>query len=227
MARDSDDPTEGSTARNGKADDGSDSAAGEGDLPPDVVTAAERLTRLARRAVDEREAAAYRRRRDERLAARGFRARIREESAGDVLVCYPAEWLVGGEVRTSRVEDTDRAHEIRLSGPGDPDAWERVDEHNREIAAAVRAEYGDVHGDTAAALADFAGNHYAKRLDRLTAAEVREFAVEYFPRNAWPSDAQRDRLAASLRHAFAIAGVDRHVDLAIGGEKRQDDEPTT
>jgi len=175
------------------------------ELHDDVVAEAERLTRLAREAVDEGEAAAYRRDRDRQLAEHDFRARVREEDARDVLVLHPDEWVEDGTIRPDRVEDTDRAEEIPLDGPGDPDDWESVEEHNADLVARVRAEHGDVHAENVRAFADFMSNHYARPLDSATDDEIREFLHEYYPRNAWPSDDQREVVERSLRYAFDAA----------------------
>jgi hypothetical protein len=167
-------------------------------LPDDVVDEAERLTRLARRVGDPAEAAAYEAERDRLLADHGFIARVRE--ADDTLVCYPAEWVEDGTVQFDRIEDTTRAAEVTLSGPGD-DPWDEVEMHNAAVVERVHeaaAEDAAVHAANARALADFAGNHYAKRVDNLTESEVAEFRAEYYPRNAWPSDRQRALLSASL-----------------------------
>ncbi len=173
------------------------------DLPEPAVEAAERLTRLARAASDPDEAAAYRARRDEALAAHGYAARVREDD--DVLVLYPREWVADGTARTDRMDDLDRAVEVPLSGPGPADDWAAVAEHNDAVAAAVRSAHGDVHGDTARAFADFMSNHYARRVGTATEAEVEEFREEYFPRNAWPSAAQRAAVAKSLSLVFEAA----------------------
>jgi hypothetical protein len=172
------------------------------DLPAELREAAERLTRLARRATDDAEAAAYERDRDERLAEYGFTARVRETD--DTLVLHPAAWLDGGTVRTDRIADTDRAVEIPRSGAGDPEEWESVEAHNADVVDAVAAESGPVHAANARAFADFMGNHYARRVETATATEVREFLTEYYPRNAWPTDRQRDAVERSLERVFAV-----------------------
>jgi len=177
------------------------------DLPDEVVSEAERLTRLARQAGDDAAAAAYRDRRDDLLADHGFTPRIREDDPGETLVLYPAEWVDEGTIRTDRIDDLDRAAEVSLSGPGDPEEWERVDEHNRELVAAVREAHGDVHGDNAAALADFAGNHYAKEVESLTAAELREFVEDYYRRNVWAPEDRRAVVEESVRLVYEAAGV--------------------
>jgi hypothetical protein len=97
---------------------------------------------------------------------------------------------------------------VSLSGPGNPDEWDATDAHNRGIAAAVREDHGDVHGNNAQAFADFMSNHYAKPIEAATAGEVEEFLEEYFPRNAWPSDAQRSVVEASLDHVFEKTGAE-------------------
>jgi hypothetical protein len=172
------------------------------DLPREVVDAAERLTRLARRAVDDAEAAAYERDRDDRLDEYGFTARVRD--ADDTLVLHPAEWLEEGTARMDRIEDTDRAVEVPLSGAGDPEEWDAVETHNAEIVDRVADRAGEIHAANARAFADFMGNHYARRMETATAAELREFLTEYYPRNAWPSEKQRDAVERSLEHVFAV-----------------------
>ena len=173
------------------------------DLPEDIVNEAERLTRLARRTSGE-EAKTYRRDRDEKLAEYGYASRLREED--DTLVCYPEEWLdEDGLVRTERIEDISRGVERSLSGPGEPDEWEAVASHNATIARRVADEHGEPHGETSRALADFASNHYAKPIEDLTEAELAEFCEEYFPRNAWPSDDQREYLPVSVEYAVENA----------------------
>ena len=182
----------------GSTSSGENSTSTEPELPERTVEDAERLTRLARDVVDESEATAYRDERDALVADHGFAARVREGDTGDVLVLHPQEWVEDGTIRVERVDDTDRAVEIRLDGPGDPENWEEVDVHNREIAAHVRAEHGDVHGDNASAFADFMSNHYARPVESATSDEVREFLGEYFPRNAWPSKEQRETVRESV-----------------------------
>ncbi|QCW02270.1 rnhA operon protein [Natrinema pallidum] len=176
-----------------------------GDLPRGVVDEVERLTRLERTAVDENEITAYKERRDELLDDHDFTARIRDDDGDDVLVCHPEAWHEDGIIRTDRIEDIDRAVEIPLEGTADPDDWESVDDYNRDLVAAVREAHGDVHGDNAALLADFAGNHYAKPMDSLTSAELAEFGTEYVVRNAWPSEKQREVLAESTKLVFETA----------------------
>ncbi|MFB6268964.1 MAG: rnhA operon protein [Halobacterium sp.] len=177
------------------------------DLPEDVVREAERLTRLARDAVDDNAADAYRDRRDDLLADHGFVAHVRESD--DTLVCHPADWLDDdGTVRTGDVEDTDRAAEVSLAGPGEQGDYEEAVERNEELVERVRDEHGDVHGDNVAAFADFMNNHYARPLDTASDRERREFLDDYFPRNAWPTDEQREAVERSLDLAFEVAGAD-------------------
>jgi len=181
-------------------DDGERTTGGE--LPETVVEEAERLSRLAREAVDDDERAACERERDALVAEHGFEARVREDDTGDTLVLYPAEWVDDGTVARDRVEDTGRAVERSLSGPGDPERWDEVAEHNRAVAERVRSAHGETHGETAAALATFMSNHYAKRIEAATGDELREFREEYFPRNAWPTERQRRRLDRSVELVF-------------------------
>ena len=176
------------------------------ELPRPAVEAAERLTRLARRAVDDAEAAAYREDRDARLAEHGFRARVREEDRRAVLVCYPAEWMADGTVQLDRIEDRSRAVEVPLVSTGEEPEWEAVEAHNRELVAALEDEAGPVHAANARAFADFMGNHYVRRVETAGEREVREFLSEYFPRNAWPGEDQRAVVEESLKSVFEVGG---------------------
>ncbi len=174
-------------------------------LPASVVDDAERLTRLAREAVDDGEAAAYRSDREATLAEHGFTARVRDDDAGETLVLHPDEWVADGTIRPDRIDDTSRAVELSLSGAGDPDEWQDVDDRNRALVETVRETRGDVHAANVGVLADFAGNHYAKPIEDLTATELREFETEYVPRNAWLDDDQTAVLRESVRYAFDAA----------------------
>lgn len=180
---------------------GEHEADGNDEVPETVVDEAERLTRRARQAVDDNEGQAYRDRRDSLLAEYGFRARVREEGR-ETLVLYPAEWVVEGTVHPDRVEDVDRGIERPLEGPGEAEEWETIAEHNSDIAASIAAAHGEVHGENARALADFASNHYAKPLEKLSPGEREEFLTEYFPRNAFPTDDQKAVVEESVRLVY-------------------------
>lgn len=176
------------------------------DIPESAVDEAERLTRLARQAVDDDEAAASRDRRAALVTDHGYRVRVR--AADDTLVLYPEEWLADGTVQVDRIEDTDRAVEVSLSGPGDPERWEDVEARNAALVDRVAEAHGPVHAANARAFADFMGNHYAKEVERASAAEVEEFLTEYYPRNAWPTEEQKQVVESSLQHLFDAAGAD-------------------
>ncbi|ELZ03256.1 DUF7108 family protein [Natrialba aegyptia] len=213
------DDTAAANAASTAADTDPAAAETDDELPADVVDEAERLTRLARKTPDENEAAAYENRRADLLADHNFSARVREE--GDaVLVCHPEEWHDddAGVIRTDRIDDLSRAIEIPLEGTGDPDDWDAVDAQNRDLVAQVRAAHGDTHGENARRLADFAGNHYAKPIQSLTAAELEEFLTEYVVRNAWPSDAQQAVLWESVELAFETAGESVTIDGAVSDD---------
>lgn len=179
-----------------------------GELSEETVEEATRLTKLARRASDPDEAAAYREHRNELLSEHGFTARIREEDASETLVLHPDEWVEDGTIRTDRIGEIDRAIEIQVAGPESPDDWDAVEEHNRAVARRVRETHGEVHGETAEAFADFMGNHYAKPIEEATPEERREFREEYFVRNAWPSEEQKGCVEQSLQHVEAAAKTD-------------------
>jgi len=174
-------------------------------LPEAVVDAAERLTRLARQATDESEADAYRTDRDETLAAHDYTARVREDD--DTLVLYPDEWLEDGTVQLDRIDDTDRAVEIPLSGAGD-DTWAAVEADNAALVEAVGDAHGPIHEANARAFADFMGNHYCRRIETATTDEVAEFCEEYYPRNVWASADQEAALEASLEYVFGFADTE-------------------
>ena len=180
------------------------------DVPVEAVDEAERLTRLAREAESaeptpeiEEAAAQYRERRDALAAEYGYTARVRDED--DALVLYPDEWMDDGTVQLDRIEDTDRAVEVPLSGTNGEDAWPEIEAHNADLVAAVADEHGAVHAANARAFADFMGNHYLARIESATADQVTEFIEEYYPRNAWASSAQREVVDASLEYVFGAA----------------------
>jgi hypothetical protein len=184
-------------------DERSDTHQTDGDAPDDsppetVIDRVVTLTRRAREAVDDNEREAYLDEREALLADHDYVPRVREEDTGETLVMYPDEWVEDGVVQIERIEDTDRAIEVSISGVGDPDDWDAVAEHNRRVADEVEAEHGEPHGPTAHAFADFMSNHYAKRVEEATESEREEFAAEYLPRNAWPTDEQLDAVATSL-----------------------------
>jgi len=201
------------------ADGSSDGNDGEKELPEDLITEAERLTRLARDAVEDAEAEAYRADREEHLAEHDFTARIREEDASEVLVLHPSEWVENGTVQVDRIEDTGRAVERRLSGPGEEGEFEAVDAHNREVVAEIRERAGRVHAENADAFADFMGNHYARRVETATGGEIGEFLEWYFPRNAFPSETQREAVETSLRLVFEV--TDREVPAVLDGDSTE------
>ena len=194
------------TRRDGEATDGEAADSETGELPEAVVDGAARLTRLARDAVDENEAAAYRGRRAEMLADHDFTSRIREED--ETLVLHPAEWMDDGVVRVERIEDTGRAYEIPLTGADVAGDWDAVEEHNAELVDAVEAEDGATHAANARIFADFMGNHYLRRADAASRDEIQEFLTEYYPRNAWPSKKQETVVRESVERVFEAADAD-------------------
>lgn len=193
------------TGRSDDREDDAGAATTTEEVPAPVVDDAERLTHLAREAVDDDEAAAYRTDRDAQLDAHDFTARVREDDSGETLVMHPQEWVEDDTIRPERVDDTDRAIELSLSGSDSPDDWQAVDDHNRELVARVRDAHGDEHAAVVDVLADFASNHYAKPIDDLSAAELREFEADYVTRNAWLDDDALAVLEESVRYAFDAA----------------------
>ncbi|MEZ3163639.1 hypothetical protein ABNG03_07595 [Halorubrum sp. RMP-47] len=203
------------------------------DVPAEAVDEAERLTRLAREAesaepTPEIEAAAeqYRERRDALAAEYGYTVRVRDED--DTLVLYPDEWMDDGTVQLDRVEDTERAVEVSLSGPGDADRYREVAAYNEAVAEAVAEREADVHARTAETFAAFMSNHYVRPVDDATPAMRAEFREEYLVRNGWPTDEQ---LAAVDESLSVIESVAEHVDdpdavddAADAGSSNGDDE---
>jgi hypothetical protein len=194
-----DQDTDGGTDA-GRVDDATDP---DREVPEDVVSEAERLTRLAANAAVEAEADVYRDRRAEIVDDHDFVPRVRE--ADDTLVLYPEEWVDDGVVQFDRIEDTDRAVEVSLSGPDHSAEWGAVEADNEAIVAAVAEDHGPTHAANVRAFADFMGNHYLKRVDDATEAEREEFLTEYYPRNAWPSAEQRAVVEESVELAADAA----------------------
>jgi len=174
-------------------------------LPDAVTDTAERLTRLARQATVDSEREAYRADRDEALAAHDYTARVREED--DTLVLYPDEWIDGDTVQLDRIDDTDRAVEIPLSGGGD-DTWAAVEADNAALVDAVGEAHGPIHEANARAFADFIGNHYCRRVETATADHLAEFREEYYPRNVWADADQQAAIEDSLGYLFAAADTE-------------------
>lgn len=117
-----------------------------------------------------------------------FVPRIRDDEE-PVLICYPAEWRQGGDVRVEAIEDIDRAIELPLSGAADAE-WDRIAEQNRRVVDIVTDRHGDVHGANVRAFATFMNNHRARPIAHASDADVEEFLTEYYPRNVWPSEAE-------------------------------------
>ena len=129
----------------------------------------------------------------------------RERAEDATLVVYPQEWVVDGEVRIDRIDDTGRAFERPLEATGDGKDWEAVDAHNRAVVERVAAEHGETHGENAVAFADFMSNHYAKPIEAATRKMREEFLTDYFPRNAWPTDEQYALVEESVELAVSTA----------------------
>lgn len=185
--------------------------------PETVIREALRLTRLARRAPETTDetstgaeetlssAASYRQAREELLEPYGFTARTRTDADSVTLVCYPDEWVSAGTVDLAAVEDTDRAIERQIEGTGTDDEWDAVADHNTQIAEQVAKRYGSPHAETAAAFGTFMANHRVRRIETATAADIREFVTDYFPRNCWPSSDQRSVVNQSVRLSLETA----------------------
>ena len=173
------------------------------DVPVEVVDEAERLTRLARRTEDDAAAVFYRERRDELVSGHDYVPRLREDD--DTLVLYPDEWMADGTVQLDRIETTDRAVEVSLSGPGDADRYEEIADYNEAVADAVAERHDGVHADTARSFAAFMSNHYVRAVDDAAPDVREEFREEYLPRNGWPTDEQLAVVEESLAVIESVA----------------------
>ena len=255
MTRTDDDPPEWAKERaremmaagdEGTGDDPDDAAAADAaespdrddervpDVPVEAVDEAERLTRLAREAESaeptpeiEEAADQYRERRDALAAEYGYTARVRDED--DALVLYPDEWMDDGTVQLDRVEDTDRAVEVSLSGPGDADRYREVAAYNEAVAEAVGEREAEVHARTAETFASFMSNHYVRPVDDATPQMRAEFREEYLVRNGWPTDEQLDAVDESLSVIESVAAdVDESVAVeALDDRESADDDGST
>ena len=170
------------------------------ELPARVVDVAHAATRAARRGTHD-DPAALRRRREALLARYGYRARVREDEQGPVLVCYPEAWIEDGTVRPAAIDSTDAAVERPLWGAAG-DEWDAIAAHNRALAEHVGERHGQVHGENAAAFGTYMANHHEARVEHATAAQVETFLADYFRRNAWPSDEQEAIVDTSLELLF-------------------------
>ncbi|MFD1570597.1 DUF7108 domain-containing protein [Halorubrum laminariae] len=173
------------------------------DLPADVVDEAERLTRLARETDDDAAAEFYRDRRDELVTDHDYVPRLRGDD--DTLVMYPDEWMADGTVQLDRIETTERAVEVSLSGPGDADRFQEIAAYNDAVATAVAERESNVHADTARTFAAFMSNHYVRPIDDATPDMRAEFREEYLVRNGWPSEEQLAVADESLSVIEAVA----------------------
>lgn len=170
----------------------------------EVVDRLTELTQRLRATTDERRAEIDRQR-QRLLEANDLRSHVREENEG-VLVLYPEGWSdVGGTVDPSRVSGPDEAVEIPLDASGDEKDWEAIEEHNHQIASAVKARYGPVHGATASALATYLSNHHLRRIEDATESELAVFREDYFVRNAWPDAEQQALLERSVAFTLQVA----------------------
>lgn len=174
-------------------------------MPVDEDTAA-RLAELTRLAREGDQAAASSR--DELLATLDARLHVREDDDGATLVIYPTDWVAdSGRVDPSAIDDHETAIERSLDGPASDDQtdWAAIDAHNQAIATAVADRHGPVHGETAAALATYLGNHHLQRIEEATERQLETFRREYFVRNAWPSAEQQALLDRSIALTLAVA----------------------
>lgn len=168
------------------------------ELPLAVREQAIRLARAEHEA-SETERKKLETERDRLLREYGFSSRIREDDEAVVLVCFPETWLSDGTVDRSAITDIDRAIELPIAGGEDQVSWEHVSRRNERIVETVRQQHGEIHGQNAAAFADFMNNHRAKSIGSATDEDITEFLTEYYQRNAWPTAEQKRTIEESIR----------------------------
>lgn len=173
-------------------------------LPPAIRKTALQLARQAQRASDD-ESARLHARREALLGEYGFTSRIREDETGHVLICYPAEWIADGTIDREAIDDLERAEELPLDEPSDGESWSAIAANNRKLADRIREAHGPVHGANADALVSFANNHRAAPIRAMDGADIEEFLTEYYPRNAWPSEAERAAIDESIELVLEMA----------------------
>lgn len=123
---------------------------------------------------------------------------VRRGPIGDVVVLFPASWVVGGTVELDRIDDIDEAIERPLDDQTTEDDWAAIHEHNLAIAEAVERRCGPVHGETVRALATYLSNHHLCRIEDATPTQLETFKEDYFERNAWPTEEQGVLLDRSI-----------------------------
>ncbi|MDR5656752.1 rnhA operon protein [Halodesulfurarchaeum sp. HSR-GB] len=176
------------------------------ELPDSVVETARAITRAIRRGTHQ-DPEALRERRDTLLARFEYTARVREDDSGPVLVCHPAAWLDDdGVFQPEAMESTAAAVERDLFEPAVEGGWAAIEAHNRELAGEVQDRYGDPHGATATAFAEYMANHHEATIEAASESAVETFLTEYLPRNAWPTQAQKANAETSIRRLFDVAG---------------------
>lgn len=179
------------------------------EIPEGVLDDVVSLSQKAIQAVDQQEISAYQQRRDDLLAPFGYTCRIRTDNDGEVLVCYPKEWLDGDTINIDKMDDLTQAIERPIFDSPSERNFSEIEQHNRAIASGIAKDHGPIHGTTASAFADFMSNHYKQRIEEATVTEFEEFRTEYFPRNAWPSDVQKRVLDETIQ-LLKTVDIDRY-----------------
>lgn len=137
----------------------------------------------------------------------GFGVRLRDT----VLVLYPEDWLEDGVVRPD--VDVDRAFEVDLADTADRQrARERNEKLLGEFESSVeRGTVDDVAVEDVVfnvrRFAEFCANHHGVAVDE-AGDVVEEFVSDYYVRNVWASESQREALVASLDVVFDWLDVD-------------------
>ncbi len=176
-------------------------------LPAAIRETALGLARKESRSSAE-EAARLRARREALLEEFGFTSRIRDEDERAVLVCYPSEWIVEGTIDREAIDDIDRAVELPIDGPVDPESWSALATDNQKLAKQVHTHHGPIHGNNADAFVVFMNNHRARPVRSATSDDIEEFLTEYYPRNAWANEDERAVVEDSLDLLFKLASND-------------------
>jgi hypothetical protein len=133
------------------------------------------------------------------VLAAGYRWRMRETDS--TLVCVPAAWYTDGVVDP---EGVDPAAAIEIACTSTVAGYEAVARPNAEIAAAVTAAYGPVHGENAAAVARFMSAHLRRPIATMTDEDRRAFD-EFYRRNVWATDAAAAVVDESVRLTLRVA----------------------
>jgi len=161
---------------------------------PDWVDDAVRLTRVALSGVD-----GAREERDAVAEDRGYEARERDDGT---LVLYPQAWRRPDGTVDLDGFDADDAYEIPLEGGDYDEAYDA----NDPVLERFESEESDVHASNVRYFVEFCENHHAVAVENATVDHVEEFLGDYYVRNVWASEEEREAVDESLRILFRRVG---------------------